>query len=63
MLVHERDPDLLGIGRRAQDDVLPEDVNVARLWSDRPAQHLHEGGFAGAVLANDADDLSGKNGK
>ena len=41
----------------------PDDINVAGIRCDRPAQHLDQRRFAGAVLANDADDLAGKNGK
>ena len=36
VLVDERDAGLLGIRRRAQNDVLAQDVDIARVESDRP---------------------------
>ena len=59
--MHEGDPEILRVARRAQVDraALPE--NRAAVGREHPADDIHQGGFAGAVFAGERMHLGGAN--
>ena len=58
VLAGEADPaaDLVGLA----DDVVAEDVGLAAVGAQQGGEHLHGGGLAGAVRAEDAVDRAGR---
>ena len=59
LLVHDLDAELLGVGGVAYLDDLPVVEHVAGIGRVGAGQHLHQGGFAGAVGAHDSVDHAG----
>ncbi len=60
LLVDDDDAEGLGVADRAEftDLAVVDDVAVIGTAGPDPGQHVHQGGFAGAVLAADGQDLA-----
>ena len=58
VLVHHADAVLDGVRRAGHPDRLPVDPDLAAVGGVEPVEDGHEGGFAGAVLADDPGDRS-----
>jgi hypothetical protein len=63
MLMNERDAGLLGVGGGVHCKRNAGNGDLTRIGRQCAAKHFHQGGFAGAVLAHNADNLAGKDRK
>ena len=59
VLVHHPKPGADRVLRRCPPPLLSVDLDAARLGPDQPEQHVHQGRLAGAVLADNGEDLAG----
>ncbi|MNM98586.1 hypothetical protein D3C81_1111200 [compost metagenome] len=63
MLEDHGDAQVAGIVRAGDGNRRPVEVHLAGVRADRAEDDLHEGGFAGAVLAKNGVDLAGSDGE
>ncbi len=59
MLVHHADAGVNGVLGVAEMDGLAVDEDLALVGPVEPGEHVHQRGFAGAVFAEQAEDLAG----
>ena len=57
MLVNHTDPVPEGILGRADDNLFPVDQDLAFIGKIDAGDHVHQGGFAASVFAQDGQDL------